>query len=326
MTIQEAKIFGKNQLKSSPSALLDCDVFLQEILNCDKTTLLFKRETQLLPEQEKKFMSFLEKRKSGLPVAYIVGHKEFFGYEFYVCPNVLIPKPDTEILVEKAIFYAKEIIFGGKKQISNQKSAENYKNQQIESAKNQQKIKILDMCTGSGCVGISVLKFLSENCKIKLENLNLTLADISEKALTVAQKNTESLLRSEQKKCVSFVKTNLFENIKSNFNLILANPPYVPKSESLELLKDGRNEPLLALNGDVDIFGNSTGEENGLGIIKNLVPQAFSHLDFAGVFLCETGEYNALEAKNIFDSSGFSDTKIFCDLEGQLRVVFGRRN
>lgn len=301
MTIQEAKIFGKTQLKSSLSASLDCDVFLQEILGCNKTTLLFKRETQLLPEQEKKFISFLEQRKVGLPVAYIVGHKEFFGYEFYVCPDVLIPKPDTEILVEKAIFFAKEMIFGAKKQI-----------------------KILDICTGSGCIALSVLKYLTENCKIKTENLSLVLADISEKALATSKKNAKSLLNEQQEQCVSFVKTNLFENINSNFNLILANPPYVPESESLELLKDGRSEPLLALNGDVDIFGNSTGEENGLGIIKNLVPQAFAHLENDGVFFCETGEYNALQTKDIFALSGFSDTEIFCDLEGQLRVVFGK--
>lgn len=315
MTIREAKIFGRTQLKSSPSESLDCDVFLQEILGCDKTTLLFKNETQLLPEQEKKFISFLEQRKSGLPVAYIVGHKEFFAYDFYVCPDVLIPKPDTEILVEKAIFYAKEMIFDDKKQISNQKSE--------KSEKNQRKIKILDMCTGSGCVGVSIFKYLLENHKVKSENLSLCLADISEKALAVAQKNVKSLLNQNEQKRVSFVKTNLFENIKSKFNLIVANPPYVPETESLELLKDGRNEPLLALNGDVDIFGNSTGKEDGLGIIKNLVPQAFAHLENAGVFLCETGEYNALQAKEIFVSSGFKNTEIFCDLEGQLRVVFG---
>lgn len=312
MTIREAKIFGRTQLKSSPSESLDCDVFLQEILGCDKTTLLFKNETQLLPEQEKKFISFLEQRKSGLPVAYIVGHKEFFAYDFYVCPDVLIPKPDTEILVEKAIFYAKEMIFDDKKQISNQKSE-----------KNQRKIKILDMCTGSGCVGVSIFKYLLENHKVKSENLSLCLADISEKALAVAQKNVKSLLNQNEQKRVSFVKTNLFENIKSKFNLIVANPPYVPESESKELLKDGRSEPLLALNGDVDIFGNSTGKEDGLGIIKNLVPQAFAHLENAGVFLCETGEYNALQAKEIFVLNGFKNTEIFCDLEGQLRVVFG---
>lgn len=318
MNIREAKIFGKTQLKNSPSASLDCDVFLQEISGCDKTTLLFKNEIPLLPEQEKKFIAFLEQRKYGLPVAYIVGHKEFYGYDFYVCPDVLIPKPDTEILVEKAIFYAKEMIFDDKKQISNQKSE--------KSKKNQRKIKILDMCTGSGCVGLSVFKFLCENQQIKTENLSLCLADISEKALAVAQKNVKSLLNQNEQKRVSFVKTNLFENIKSKFNLILANPPYVPESESKELLKDGRNEPLLALNGDVDIFGNSTGKEDGLGIIKNLVPQAFAHLENAGVFLCETGEYNALQAKEIFVSSGFKNTEIFCDLEGQLRVVFGEHH
>lgn len=306
MTVQEAKFFGKAQLVNSPSALLDCEVFLQEILECSKTQLLFSREKDLTPEQEKKFLSFVDERKTGLPVAYITGHKEFFGYDFYVCPEVLIPKPDTEILVEKGIDELKNI-FDSKKA-------------------SPQKIKILDMCTGSGCVGLSIFKTAFENKIFSKENApQLFLADISENALAVAKKNLASLLDAETQKSVFLVKTNLFENINETFDLIVSNPPYVPHSESIELLKDGRNEPLLALDGDAMQDGKISCKNDGLFIIRNLVPEAYKYLKTDGSFLCESGEYNAEETLRIFKDCGFCNTKIFKDLEGQLRVSAGKR-
>ncbi len=306
MTIQQAKNFAKQELKSSPSPLLDCEVFLQKILSLSKTQILFSPQKEFSLEQEKKFLSFINQRKTGLPVAYITQCKEFYGYEFYVCPDVLIPKPDTEILVEKGIDELKNI-FETKKSFL-------------------RKIKILDMCTGSGCVGISVFKSAFENKIFDEENApQLFLADISEKALLVAKKNLSLLLSENLQKNIFLVKTNLFENISDNFDLILANPPYVPHSESIELLKDGRSEPLLALDGDALFNGNFSEKNDGLEIIRNLVPDAFLHLESGCKFLCESGEYNAEKTLQIFKDCGFCDTEIFLDLEGQLRVSSGKR-
>ncbi len=301
MNIQEALQFGKNQLESSPSPLLDCQVFLQHILNCDKTFLIFHREKILTTEEEKIYIDYINRRKTGLPVAYITGHKEFYGYDFLVTPDVLIPKPDTEILVEKAL----EII------------AEKYHTMKSP-------VTVCDMCTGSGCIGLTILKSCLDQ-KITMEHHLpiLTLVDISEKALGMAKKNYIHLGLDKSSAEVDFIQSNLFENVGGPFDLIVTNPPYIPSTEAKELLKDGRSEPILALDGDINLDGSPTLENDGLGIIRNLVPQAKKRLNEKGLLLMETGEYNADDAKIIMEQNGFCDTQIFLDLEGQKRDVMG---
>lgn len=172
MTIQEAKIHGKRELVSSPTPELDTAVLLQHITGFDKTHLLLNRDFCLTAEQEAEFLSAIERRKTGFPVAYITGHKEFFGLDFYVTPDVLIPKPDTELLVELALDALEDKF----------------------RAKPEAIPTVCDMCTGSGCVGISI------NSKLRIRNseIKLTLVDISEKALGVARKNAERILGTSE--------------------------------------------------------------------------------------------------------------------------------
>ncbi len=302
MTIQEAKTFGVKKLTSSPSKELDVSVLLQHILKRDKTYILFHKDYSLSDAEEKVFVESLEKRNTGLPVAYITGHKEFFGYDFTVTPDVLIPKPDTELLVEKTIEALEE-----------------------KAAVHGDRIfTVCDMCTGSGCVGLSVFKYITENNIIKRDFLpTLVLADISERALSIAKENARNLLGPAYESNIKFLHSNLFEMTEKKFDVITSNPPYVPYKESLELLEDGRNEPLLALNGDVDLAGNNTNENTGLGIIRNLILQAKEHLNPCGTLLVESGEYNAEETKKIFVNAGFMQTRIYKDLNDQLRVTAG---
>lgn len=310
MTIQQIRNKAIELLKkTSPSAELDADVLLQSILNCDKTFLLFHRETELSAEQESVFNSCIEKRITGLPVAYITGHKEFYGIDFLVNPNVLIPKPDTEILVEETL-----------KILEDKAAAEN---------SDSRIITICDMCTGSGCVGLTVLNQCEEQKIFSRENLpSVLLADISDKALSTAQQNAsrkEVLSESAQKR-VRLARSNLFENIHGTFDIITANPPYIPLHMVKELLKDGRNEPALALNGDVDVItGNPSSTSDGLAIMRELVSQAYDHLAPGGVLLVEAGEYNAMDTEIIFVDNFFRHTKIIPDLEGQLRVIKGTK-
>ena len=164
MNIQEARSYGKGKLEdSSPTAQLDADCILQEILGCDKAFLLFHRETVLTNEQETRFLKAMEKRLTGLPIAYITGHKEFYGRDFTVTPDVLIPKPDTELLVENALNFIKEKHSGNKD------------------------LSICDMCTGSGCVGLSILAECRDTFLYSTLP-HLTLCDISTEALEIAQK------------------------------------------------------------------------------------------------------------------------------------------
>ena len=310
MTIQEAKLYGKNQLASSPTPELDTAVLLQHITGFDKTHLLLNRDFELSGEQESDFLAAIEKRKTGFPVAYITGHKEFFALDFLVTPDVLIPKPDTELLVELALDALEDKFRANPASIPT----------------------VCDMCTGSGCVGISI------NAELRMQNaeLKMTFVDISEKALEVAKKNAQRLLGMGEPsdQCpvphyelsimnCAFVQSNLFENIPHTFDLIVTNPPYVPHSESLELLKDGRSEPLLALDGDVTENGEYARTEDGLSLIRRLLPQCYEHLNRNGVLIMETGEYNAQETAELFRQAGFRNVRIEYDMNEMMRDVVG---
>lgn len=298
MTIQQFKSQAiKTLSETSPSATLDISVMLEFCLKQNKTWILMNNNTELTEEQLDWLNQGVEKRRQGLPIAYITGHKEFYGYDFEVSPAVLIPKPDTEILVEIAIDMILEKMEANPNRI----------------------LTICDMCTGSGCIGISVLKNLSENYEIPNERLpKITLVDISPDALEVAQINTERLLSSRQQERVRFVRSNLFEQVNYTFDFILTNPPYVPKKLTDELLQDGRSEPRLALDGDVTAFGESSSSEDGLELIRRLTPQIADHLAPLGRVIMETGEYNAEEAARLAQAVNIK-TELYRDLEGQLR-------
>ncbi|MBP5358324.1 MAG: peptide chain release factor N(5)-glutamine methyltransferase [Treponema sp.] len=301
MNIQEARSYGKGKLEdSSPTAQLDADCILQEILGCDKAFLLFHRETELTREQEVHFVKATEKRLTGLPVAYITGHKEFYGRDFAVTPDVLIPKPDTEILVENALNFIKEKHSGNTG------------------------LSICDMCTGSGCVGLSILAECRDTLLYSTLP-HLTLCDISTDALEIAQKNISLLKLDTITPGIKIIRSNLFEAITENFDMIVSNPPYIPLPEAQELLEDGRSEPLLALNGDVELDGKPSSTNDGLAIIRNLVPEAYAHLKQNGILAIETGEYNATGAAQIFRENGFKNVMIIKDLSDQDRNVIGKK-
>lgn len=302
MTFQQFKIQSINELSGSPSPSLDVEVLMQWILKKDRSYILFHRDEELSEEQESQLKKSISLRKTGLPIAYITGHKEFYGIDFMVSPDVLIPKPDTEVLVENSI----EII-------------------RCLQDKSDHTLNILDMCTGSGCVAISIIKTLKDLQAAGESNPKFTLADISNKALDIARENARKILDPETLSNLTFVSTNLFKNLKDkSFDLIVSNPPYVPCDQTTELLKDGRNEPRLALDGDIDIEGNPSGTKDGLEIIRNLVSQAKSHLTENGMLILETGEYNAMETACLMEKIGFRDVKTYVDLEGDLRNVSGK--
>lgn len=286
MTVREAKQIHLD----SPSQKLDISIFLEAVTGFSKTALLLNERTELSEQQEKTFLEYCEKRNKGLPVAYILHKKEFYGHSFYVDENVLIPKPDTEILVERAISLVKETAF-----------------------EKEKKLSVADVCTGSGCIGVSLL--LETGSKID----SLFMTDLSPKALEVAKKNAEKLVTEKDlSKKITFREGDLLEGL-GTFDIFLSNPPYVPLKLTNELLKDGRSEPFLALNGDTE--ETST---DGLALPKRLIDQLFHHLNKGGVFLMELGEYNIEKARDYAMGKGFRELVIHRDLEGQLRVLEGR--
>ena len=239
--------------------------------------------------------------------------------DFHVTPDVLIPKPDTELLVEHAIAEACTKL--------------NAENAEIP-------YKIADVCTGSGCIIISVVNGilsdadgnnlcaggLSEKIGHGRILLEAKASDISSSALQIAEKNAGNLVDKKSPVKIDFFEGDLMKAFpeKAVFDLILSNPPYIPSKMVDELLKDGRSEPRLALDGDS--YENSVCKSSdGLAIIRTLIPQAFAKLKPDGLFLVETGEYNAEETALLMKSSGFTQVQTFTDLEGQLRLTQGRK-
>ena len=321
MTLQELKSkIIKDLTPTSSSPKLDAEVLLSYCLGFSKTELLLKRDYEIPSDKENWLRDATARRATGLPIAYITGHKEFYGYDFIVSPAVLIPKPDTEILVERAV----DVILS------------------MMDARGENLLTVCDMCTGSGCIAIAVAKTLLEDERVPPERLpKFTLADISEPALDIARRNVAELLGKSLANSASpdnslvlsrfnFVRTNLFDAITDaiKYDVILSNPPYIPHSMVDELLRDGRSEPRLALDGDITLEGDRAlapdgsgiPADDGLAIIRNLIPQVQAHLAPRGTVLMETGEYNAEAAASLAAAAGFN-TEIHRDLEGQLRVV-----
>ena len=220
-------------------------------------------------------------------MAYITETKEFYGRDFFVNPSVLIPKPDTEILVHRGI------------EIISKKLQEN------------SQVKLVDLCTGSGCVAVSVWKELESSFDVG--KMSFFATDISPDALAVAKKNC-----SFHQCDIKFLLCDLLQTKELvDLDGIISNPPYIPNKIATKLLKDGRSEPLLALDGDCN------GSEDGTGLIARLLPQGFGALKAGGFILLETGEYNAELTAKLMEQNGFVDIRIHADLSGMLRVVEG---
>ena len=235
-------------------------------------------------EQYSLFESMVDRRCRREPLQYILGKSYFMGYEFKVTPDVLIPRFDTEILVEESLKY-------------------------IKSGD-----RILDMCTGSGCIAVSVMLEWNRKQKSASEDTRIVVdaVDISDAALAVARKNAAKL-GAEQ---VNFISGDMFENTKGQYNVILSNPPYIPTEDIKELEPEVKDcEPVTALDGT----------EDGLFFYRILAGESGKHLHSGGYLLMEIG-YNQAEAVSLLlEENNFADIKVVKDLAGLDRVVCGRR-
>jgi len=283
MTAAEARgsaleiLLSSNSEAARESPSLDASIILSHLLGVTRSHLIAHPET-CIDSVESAFFDAINRRAKGLPVAYITGMKEFWGIQFMVTPDVLIPKPDTEILVERAISIIDHM-----------------------SPHYPEPFRVLDVCTGSGCIAISL--------KATRENIDITATDISGAALAIARFNAGLLP-------VAFIEGDLrsgLPTVSGGFHLVVSNPPYVPSAMTRKLLADGRNEPSLALDGGSD----------GLDLVRSLVDNVRESLVLGGTLLVETGEYNAQSAAEYFRKKGFVNVLIHKDLEGMDRVIEG---
>lgn len=274
MTIKQAITKGMIMLKSNnvESPKLKARLLLQYVLDKPRQYIIVYDNKEIDKQQQWQYFVNIEKLTKGVPLQHITHRQEFMKMDFFVDENVLIPRPDTEILVEEVI-----------------KIAQKYNSP-----------RILDLCTGSGAIAISLKKFVP--------NADITAVDISEKALEIAQRNAKKL---ETK--INFLKSDLFDKLDNKkFDIIVSNPPYIRKDEIKKLSEEVQKEPKIALDGG----------EDGLDFYRIITEQAINYLK-TGSFLCFEIGYNQKNdvIKIIEVDQNYKNTYCKKDLYGNDRII-----
>lgn len=267
---------GKDRLEKAgiQEAALDARLLLEEVCRTDRNTLLVHGDRAVTEEEETQFRIFIERRSTHEPLQQITGWQEFMGLRFSVTEDVLVPRQDTETLVEEVMRYLRD------------------------------GMEILDVCTGSGCILLSLLRY-SNGCRG-------VGCDISEKALAVAGQNAKALGISAQ-----FIQSDLFESIEGRFEYIVSNPPYIRKDMIPTLMEEVRDhEPLIALDGG----------EDGLDFYRKITREATEHLYSGGMLFFEIGYDQGEAVKLLMEEEGYEEVTVSQDLAGLDRVVYGTFN
>ncbi len=264
---------GTERLKEAQidEPMLDARLLLEEVCGTDRNYLLAHGSNPVSEDDYNCYVNYIEKRSHHIPLQHILGYQEFMGLHFKVTPEVLIPRQDTETLVEEVM---KNLHDG---------------------------MRILDMCTGSGCILLSLLKY-SNDCIG-------TGCDLSEKALLVAEENAGALGIGAE-----FLQSDLFENVTGKYEIIVSNPPYISSKEIPGLMEEVReHDPRMALDGGKD----------GLCFYREIIRQAGDHLYPGGMLFFEIGCRQAAAVSSYMRQAGYQEVTVCKDLSGLDRVVSG---
>ncbi len=253
----------------------DAWILLEMVCKIDRTYYFMHQDDDLTEEQKQEYGLLLAKRAERVPLQYITGNQEFMGLHFNVNSNVLIPRQDTELLVEHAI----ELL------------DENW--------------KILDLCTGSGCIAVSIAHFGKE------KNVQVTAIDVSKSALLVAKENA-----IQNQVQVEWLRSDLFDRVSGKYHMILSNPPYIPTKVLEGLQPEVRDfEPHLALDG----------QDDGYYFYREIAKEAGTYLLDGGYLLLEIGHDQAVVVSGLLKESGFIDIEVKKDLTGFDRLIQCRK-
>ncbi len=296
MTYRELYQWAKGRLEEAgiPEAELDARLLLEHVCGISRNDLLVHGDKPVKARDQERYERLIARRRERIPLQQLTGVQEFMGLEYEINEHVLIPRQDTEILVEEAL----RNLYDG--------------------------MRILDLCTGSGCILISLLHY-SNDCQG-------VGADISPKALEVARRNGEKLLgrsvcswRQEEGVTeegsvedragrISFVESDLFEVVEGKFDMIVSNPPYIPTEVIHTLMPEVReHEPLLALDGGGD----------GLFFYRRIVEECRGYLLGGGMLFLEIGYDQAEAVRGLMEKAGFLEINVVRDYAGLNRVVYG---
>lgn len=292
LPLKELIEIGAKQLKDA--GVTDAEIDAKELYcymqGIDRVGLMLRWQEILQDNQCEAYFDLIAKRASRIPLQHIIGRQEFMGLPFEVDENVLIPRQDTETMVEDAIELLSKGTLRGTEYASGLKK----------------NCDILDLCCGSGAIGIS----LAKNCS----KAHVTCVDISEAALKIAASNA----KLNECKSVKFVQSDMFDGLKSRlgkkkYNLIISNPPYIQTDVIEGLEPEVRDhEPMIALDGGAD----------GLDFYKKIVAEADEHLKKGGVLMLEIGFDQKDAVKNLLKDSGKYERVIgLSDLTGKDRIV-----
>lgn len=251
----------------------DVNLLFYYLLGFDRSYLFMHANDEIDGEKVDIILGAISKREKRIPLQHITGKQEFMGLEFLVSGDVLVPRFDTENLVEEALIYAND---GD---------------------------KILDMCTGSGCIIISIMQYKND--------IQGYASDISDAALEMAKRNAE-----KHDKNITFIKSNMFDEIdEKGFDIIVSNPPYIKTSVIDSLMDEVKeHDPYIALDGGDD----------GLMFYREIINKSRGHLKNFGYLIVEIGHDQGEDVSRLFEENGFNDVCVKKDLSGNDRVVIGR--
>lgn len=274
MTYREAVASGTATLELAgvTDSELDAWYLLQMVCRIERSYYYMHGEEDLPEEQQREYEIAVQKRSEHIPLQYIIGEQEFMGLKFKVNPNVLIPRQDTETLVEEAL----KVLKPG--------------------------MQVLDLCTGSGCILISLMK--------NVPDLTGIGSDVSKTALLVAKENAK-----QYELAAEWVRSDLFDNIGGKYDMIVSNPPYIRTEEIAKLMPEVRDfEPIDALDG----------REDGLYFYRRIVGEAQEYLNPGGYLYFEIGYDQGEAVSSMMREAGFTDVEVIQDLAHNDRVVKGK--
>ena len=274
--MQYAKLYqiGKEQLQKAgiTDAELDARLLLEFICHTDRNALYAHGDQEIEDDKMLDFLQLIEKRAVHIPLQHLTGEQNFMGLDFLVNEHVLIPRQDTEILVEEIM---RDLHDG---------------------------IRILDMCTGSGCILLSLLHYSNDCSGVGV--------DVSEDALAVARQNADRLAEKQ----AVFIQSDLFEKVEGSFDLIVSNPPYIRSQEIAGLMPEVReHEPHLALDG----------KDDGLHFYREIIKGAMPHLKRGGQLFFEIGYDQGEAVQALLAANGYTEIAVVKDYAGLDRVVYG---